>query len=160
MGAWGYRHFDSDDALDWIGANVEHPLALVIKGELQAFLKQKKVRQKRNKPSHPGGRLLPPKGYPGGHAEAVAAAALLDALSQYDTGKEAWICLAPIAEEAGLYSLAVRVVRECLSDEFWLSEWELEAEKRRQLGNLVVSLKRKAQRERGRFRAFRRRRKR
>jgi hypothetical protein len=158
MGAWGYRHFDSDDALDWIGANVEHPLALVIKGELQAFLKQKKVLRKRAKSA--GKYEIRAKGYRGGHQQAIAAAALLDALAQYDAGKEAWICLAPIAEEIGLYSLAVRVVRECLSDEFWLSEWELETEKRRQLGNLVVSLKRKAQRERGRFRAFRRRRKR
>lgn len=155
-GAWGYRHFDSDAALNWLGANVEYPVSLIIRNELKDFLKQKKI--KRRLVTLPGAKTF--KGYRGGHEEAIAAAALLDVLSPYDTGKEAWICLSPIAEDDGLYSLAIKAVRECLSDEVWLSSFELEAEKRRQLGNLIVSLKRKARRERGRSMAFRRRRKR
>lgn len=150
MGAWGYRHFDSDAAQDWMASEIEHPLSLVIASELRAFLKQKKILRRLVK--LPGARAF--KGYPGGHDEAIAAAALLDSLSQYDTGADACICLSFVAEERGLYSLAMKVVRECLADEFWISKWELETQKRHQLGKLIVSLKRKARRERGRMGAF------
>lgn len=150
MGSWGYRHFDSDAAHDWMSLAVEMPLSLVIRSELSAFLRQKKVNRKLVK--LPGAKTF--KGYPGGHDEAIAAAALLDALSKYEDGADSCICLSFMAEERGLYSLAMRVVRECLADEFWISKWELEEQKRNQLGRLVVSLKRKARRERRNVRAF------
>jgi len=41
MGAWGYDHFDSDSALDWIGFKIERPIVRAIEHEIIHFLKRK-----------------------------------------------------------------------------------------------------------------------
>lgn len=156
MGAWGYRHFDTDDALDWLGEFVELPIALVIRGTLREFLKRKRtVKQAFCRTASlkdaPKPHKIRKAGRRGGHNDVVAAAALLDDLTSYDTSSTARICLRGEAEESGLYSLAAEAVREALDDP-WIEEWELESEKRKQLASLITSLKRKARNERGRSR--------
>jgi len=147
MGAWGYRHFDNDAALDWLGCFIETPIALVIRGTFNDFLKQRRVEFK-------VGRFVKAKQKPAvgrkeGHDDVVAAAALLDGLTPYNTDRDVKICLRPNAEEDGLYTLAVRALREAIKDP-WINRWELTTEKRNQVANLIVSLKRKARNERGR----------
>jgi uncharacterized protein DUF4259 len=164
--AWGYRAFDNDSALDWLGAFIEQPIALVIEGTLKDFLRHKRVPLKFGRPKRTGkkigvvatGKVEKRIGRRGGHDDVVAAAALLDALTPYDPQRDVKICLRSEAEHERLYSLAIEALREASKDP-WIEEWELANEKRNQLANLIVSLKRKARNERGRNRSFGKRRK-
>jgi hypothetical protein len=128
MNAWGYRPFDNDDASEWVLRRLEVPLAREIAKALRRVL-EKKCRT--------------PKFY----NEAIAAAALLDALSPYDCGREAWICLRFIAEDEGLYSLAFRVLKLIANDARWLATWEIQSQKRKEIAVLIATLKRKARQE-------------
>jgi len=163
MGAWGYRHFDNDSALDWMGTFIELPIALVIRGTLHDFLQQKRIRLKISRVKRPKdadyaiAKTKPAIGRKWGHDDVVAASALLDGLTPYDTGREVKICLRAEAEHGQLYSLAVEALREAIKDP-WVEGWELVSEKRNQLANLIISLKRKARSERG-SRSFGKRRK-
>jgi len=105
MGAWGYRHFDNDSALDWMGTFIELPIALVIRGTLYDFLKQKRIPTKaavkRTRTKDAVSVACKPKSALSrryGHDDVVAAAALLDGLTPYDPGREVKICLRAEAE--------------------------------------------------------------
>lgn len=138
MAAWGYRHFDNDEAIDWLASFIEIPIALVIQGTFNDFLKLKKKKLK--------GKKTGRERY---HNDVVAAAALLDSLTSYNTSDEVTISLRSEAEHNGLFSKAIEALREAINDP-WIEHWELTNEKRKKIANLIVSLKRKARNERGR----------
>jgi len=114
MGAWGYRAFQSDGALDWIGSRIEDPIALTIRKELRDFL-DRPVRPrtiwrmvpgpwvKRGKgkiqESKPAGKKLILPGRKKGHDVAEAAAGLLDNLTPLHREHRK-----RVAEEKGLLS--------------------------------------------------------
>lgn len=99
MGAWDYRPFENDSALDWLGI-VETDAANRIEWQLKAV----KVPNKRHSL----------------YFEAIAAAALLAEC----TTRQARINLAYDADKRKLFDLAIGVVHEIAQDASWIAEWD------------------------------------
>lgn len=166
MGAWGYGPFCNDEALDWVDG-ISREIARTIRRTLLGFLKQKHRRQRRFK-VRPGTRVLPPLGYPGGHHEAIGAAALLDELTPYRkadkparsgafrkgailSGKVEGTTLSLHweAESLHLYSLAVRAIEAILKNDLgWIDQWDAPGSIRTMLVGLCQQLAQKIPRER------------
>src|SRR3954466_15522721 len=118
MGAWGEDPMANDTALDWMGAQVEAPLAAAIQDTFQGYLE---------------GRRKP--------AEAEAAAALLvDYTTCPGVMKYRHIDLGPEAAERGLGRLGSEVIRRMMADESWINSWLDPGTKLRVLEELLAEL--------------------
>lgn len=167
MGAWGYGPWGNDSALDWIGGEIESPIAGVIEKTLKKFLKQKFDRPAR-KTVPKGRRRLPPTGRPGGHEKAIAACALLNELTPYQRAnkaeKRSWprwgrlkgtrLSINHEAEGMHLFSLAVPVLKEILRDPY-IENWRDPSLAKKSVKKLLWSLERKVafEREKGKRRS-------
>jgi len=96
MGAWGHKPWENDSAMDWLG-----PIGDFALSEIRKAL------------------TLSPRGDPG-YLEAIAAAALLQELSE----KGAHPNVAYAALKDGVYDRAVATLSKIAADAQWISEWK------------------------------------
>lgn len=143
-GAWGFRPFENDSALDWLAGKIQKPMAKVIEGRLKM---------------KPTGRH--------DYDKIVAAAALLDHLTfrrppegvqmsppgaekRWHPGGYETVGILHLnyeAETSRLWSLAVNALEAILDDGAWIASWARPNEKIHEMNELINSLQSKEDQE-------------
>ena len=145
MGAWGYKPFDNDSAMDWLGPIETHILTFIT----EAFTGLKRVEQvdvtyglrKKGDKTRSGKRVQPrPKLRGSGQHEAIAAAALLAELSKSGSLPN----LAYEAHKHGTFDRAIEIITSIQRNDAWIDEWNDPRAMRVSLSKLISTLTRRA----------------
>ena len=122
MGAWGYRPFENDAALDWMGEWVEPPLIRAIQRTLRAYLKgsDEEIEEE---------------------AAEGAAALLFDLTSDTSRTKYKSLNLRHETKTRKLWALAIRAIDKMIADD-WPNGFNDPARKLEALNELRADLER------------------
>ena len=122
MGTWGYQPIENDAASEWLANEVEGPLLATIKQTLQGYLDQTEMDDVKT------------------HEAETAAALLVDVTCDHARMKYIDLNSGWLAKQEDLWSLAVKVVKNIMQDDRWISNHNELQRKIAVLEGLLVDL--------------------